>query len=90
VRHGILKGVRGPRGGYELAREPRRVSADDILRAAGTVEDADDAPLNGSALLSEVVIPALAKAEEAFSIALGRLNIEELTRAAADVRTPAD
>src|SRR5213594_925614 len=40
VRHGILKGVRGPRGGYELAREQRRITADDILRAAGTVEEA--------------------------------------------------
>jgi Rrf2 family transcriptional regulator, iron-sulfur cluster assembly transcription factor len=33
VRHGILKGTRGPRGGYELAREARRITADDILRA---------------------------------------------------------
>jgi len=30
VRHGILKGTRGPRGGYELAREQRRITADDI------------------------------------------------------------
>ena len=32
VRHGILKGVRGPRGGYELARERRRITAGDIVR----------------------------------------------------------
>src|SRR5262245_44392101 len=31
VRHGILKGVRGPRGGYELARERSRITADDIM-----------------------------------------------------------
>ena len=37
VRHGILKGVRGPRGGYQLARERRRITADEILRAAGTL-----------------------------------------------------
>ena len=42
VRVGILKGIRGPRGGYELARERRRITADDILRAAGTIEDAGD------------------------------------------------
>src|SRR5882762_5637911 len=48
VRHGVLKGVRGPRGGYELARERRQITADDILRAAGTVEDNDDPPLAGS------------------------------------------
>src|ERR1700760_2752760 len=65
VRHGILKGVRGPRGGYELARDPKEVSADDILRAAGAAEEAEDGPLAGSALLSQVVLPALAQAEEA-------------------------
>ena len=35
VREGILKGRRGPRGGYELARERRRISVDDILRGSG-------------------------------------------------------
>ena len=34
VKAGILKGVRGPRGGYELARERRRITAGDIVRAA--------------------------------------------------------
>jgi Rrf2 family protein len=82
VRHGILKGVRGPRGGYELAREQRRISADDILRAAGTVDDLDEAPLAGSPLLSHVVVPALLQAEQAFSAALGKVSVEELVRAA--------
>src|SRR5215211_7772975 len=31
VRAGILKGIRGPRGGYELGRERRRITAEDIL-----------------------------------------------------------
>ena len=44
VRHGILKGIRGPRGGYELARERSRITADEILRAAGTVDDLDATP----------------------------------------------
>ena len=52
----------GPRGGYELARERRRITADDILRAAGTIEDVGD-PAAGSALLNEVVIPARGQAE---------------------------
>jgi Rrf2 family protein len=39
VRHGILKGIRGPRGGYELAREQQRITVDDILRAASNAED---------------------------------------------------
>src|SRR5919205_3539892 len=53
VRHGILKGVRGPRGGYELAREQCRITADEILRAAGTVDEIGDSPLTASSLLGE-------------------------------------
>jgi Rrf2 family iron-sulfur cluster assembly transcriptional regulator len=44
ARDGILKGIRGPYGGYELARERRRVTANDILRAAGTVHEAEEEP----------------------------------------------
>src|SRR5438067_12564423 len=43
VRCGILKGIRGPRGGYELAREPRRLTVNEIVRAAGTTDDSDEA-----------------------------------------------
>ena len=75
VRMGILRGIRGPRGGYELARERRRITADDILRAAGTIEEAGDPPATaGSALLNDVVIPAVGQAERAFSVALSRIN----------------
>src|SRR5919201_1761199 len=67
VRHGILKGIRGPRGGYELARECRCISADDILRAAGTADEIDGASLADSSLLNEVVMPALGEAEHALA-----------------------
>ena len=90
VRHGILKGVRGPRGGYELARERAAISADDILRAAGTVEEPNDPPMNGSALLSEGVLPALKQAEQVFSAALTRISIEDLVRDAEQVRKAAE
>jgi DNA-binding IscR family transcriptional regulator len=79
VREGILKGIRGPRGGYELAREARRVTANDILRAAGTVDEADNQPA-GSELLSKVVLPALSSAEQQFGVALSRINLEDMAR----------
>lgn len=85
VRFGILNGVRGPRGGYELARERRRTTADDILRAAGTIEDAAN-PTIGSALLNAVVAPAVAQAERAFSAALSRISLEDLVRKAEPYR----
>ena len=87
VRVGILKGIRGPRGGYELARERRRITADDILRAAGTMEEASDpAAAAGSALLNDVVIPAVGQAERAFSVALSRINLDDLVRRAEPLR----
>jgi Rrf2 family protein len=81
VRCGILKGIRGPRGGYELARERRRVTVNEILRAAGTVEDTDELR-GGSELVSKVVLPAMAAAEHEFGVALSRINIEDLVRSA--------
>ena len=86
VRDGILKGIRGPRGGYELARERRRITADDILRAASTIEDDGNPGRSGSALLNEVVRPAMAQAEKAFSTALSRINVEDLVRRAEPYR----
>ena len=78
VRDGILKGVRGPRGGYELARDRPGVSANDILRAAGTVDAAEAEP--GSELISKVVIPLLSIAEQEFGRALSRIKLEDMTR----------
>jgi Rrf2 family iron-sulfur cluster assembly transcriptional regulator len=90
VRHGILKGVRGPRGGYELGRERREISADDILRAAGTAEENGELALSGSALLNYVVVPALKQAEQAFSASLSRINIEDLVMAAEQFKKTVD
>jgi Rrf2 family transcriptional regulator, iron-sulfur cluster assembly transcription factor len=78
VRVGILKSIRGPRGGYELARDRRGVTANDILRAAGTVEVPGEEP--SSELMSKVVIPVLSIAEQEFGQALSRINLEDMAR----------
>jgi len=86
VREGILRGVRGPHGGYELAREHRRISAADILRAASASEDASedasDPSLPNSALVNDVVKAALVEAERIFSSALGRISVEDMAKRA--------
>lgn len=87
VRCGILKGIRGPHGGYELARERRRVTANDILRAAGSVED-DHEPHVSSELLLRVVLPALTAAEHEFGNALSRINVEDMARDAQALLEP--
>lgn len=78
VRDGILKGIRGPHGGYELARERKKISAEDILRAASSAEDDDDSHATLPKLVSDVVRPALAEAERSFSIALARINVDDM------------
>jgi len=85
VHEGIFHGVRGPRGGYELARERKRISVADILRAAGTVEDDSDDE-SGSRILDEAVLPAIADAERAFTVALSRLSLDEIAKRAESLR----
>ncbi len=83
VRQGILKGVRGPRGGYSLARERRRITAGDIVRAAMTVTGEDSLPpLPESRLVDAVVEPAVQRAVEAFLTELDGVTVDELCRQA--------
>ena len=82
VHEGILKGIRGPRGGYELARPQSAISAEDILRAASTAEEFEDTPAGNSRLANSVVWPALREAERMFSTALARISVEDMTQQA--------
>lgn len=86
VHDGILRGIRGPHGGYELARDHCDISAEDILRAASAAEEAGEPALPGSRLVNDVVRPALSEAERMFSIALGRINIADLARHAEAIK----
>jgi Rrf2 family protein len=81
VRNGILKGIRGPQGGYEMAREQTRVTAEDILKAAGDAEDPDE-PALASELVNHVVRPALETAERSFSAALHEITVADMVRRA--------
>jgi Rrf2 family protein len=83
VRAGILKGVRGPRGGYELAKERRRITAGDIVRAAmsdGAEEGGLPAP--ESALVDRVIGPTVRVAGETFLAKLDEVTVEDLCRQA--------
>ena len=83
VRAGILKGVRGPRGGYEIARERRRITAGEIVRAAmaSTGEDSMP-PVPESRLVDVVVGPMVARAGSAFLGELDAVTVDDLCRQA--------
>jgi Rrf2 family protein len=81
VRDGILRGVRGPNGGYKLVRDRRGVTANDILRAAGTAYEAGE-ELN-SEFVAKVVLPVLSVAEQEFGQALSRISLDDMVQRAA-------
>ncbi|MET0744997.1 MAG: Rrf2 family transcriptional regulator [Microvirga sp.] len=79
VRQGILKGLRGPRGGYELARERRRITAGDIVRVVmASADDEGAAPLPRSRLVDQVVEPAIRKGSQAFLQELDAVTVDDL------------
>jgi Rrf2 family transcriptional regulator, iron-sulfur cluster assembly transcription factor len=81
VKTGILKGVRGPRGGYQLANERRKISAGDIVRAAMSANLGDDSqPAPQSQLVELVIAPAVRTAGDVFLTALDAITVEDLCR----------
>ena len=76
VRAGILVGVRGPRGGYRLARERRRITIGDIVRVVG--EDGEWESLLESRLGRDVVAPLWSELQATVMENLDSVTIESL------------
>ena len=75
----ILKGVRGPRGGYELARERRRITVGEIVRTAMSLSTADPQDLGANSVLIERTIdPAVRRAGETFIGNLDAVTVEQM------------
>ncbi|MEO0035867.1 MAG: hypothetical protein RLZZ501_1890 [Pseudomonadota bacterium] len=80
VRAGVLVGVRGPRGGYRLARERRRISVGEIVRVVRnleTIEDGTEEP-PVSALGRQVIRPMWGDLGEEIMARLDGISIDEL------------
>jgi Rrf2 family protein len=83
----ILKGVRGPRGGYELARERRRITLGEIVRTAVSLSTADPEDVGAhSRLLEKVIDPSVRKAGEPFLANLDSITVEDLCELAEKAR----
>jgi len=80
VRHKILLGIRGPSGGYRLARERRRISLGDIVRTVRGLETSED-PISdpaGSALGHEIVRPLWIDLQAEMMQRLDSLTLDDL------------
>ena len=77
VRAGILRGVRGPHGGYLLARERRRISVGEICEL---LNDKDDEPddQTSTPLGKIVVMPVWEAAQKQTIDYLKQINLADL------------
>lgn len=93
VRCGVLKGVRGPRGGYRLARERRRITVGEVVRVlegaadengagAGGNGGDDHASASASPLGLRVIAPFWERVSHDIMERLDKLTIEDLCREA--------
>ena len=80
VRKGVLSGQRGPRGGYRLARERRRITIGEIVRVVRELEGADDPANepNGSEIGVKVVRPIWTELQDELMGRFDALTVEEL------------
>ncbi len=83
VRAGILKGVRGPRGGYRLARERRRISVGDVVRVAESIEDSEEEKIRPRSDLGlRIVVPLIQTLQDDIMAQLDAISIEDLCQRA--------
>lgn len=80
VRSGILTGVRGPKGGYRLARERRRISVGEIVRVVRALEISEETPeeLPTSELGLQVIRPMWTDMQEEVMRKLDDISIDDL------------
>jgi Rrf2 family protein len=85
VHAGVLKGVRGPRGGYTLARERRRISVGEVIRV---INELDGEPvenyIGGSALGQNVLHPLWQGLQADFMNRLDAITLDDLCGRARD------
>ncbi|MEE8293980.1 MAG: Rrf2 family transcriptional regulator [Kiloniellales bacterium] len=92
VHHGILAGQRGPKGGYRLARERRRITVGQIIRIVrsleGTVDPASES--NGSEIGLKVVRPLWTDMQREILERFDKLTVEDLCQRARKMDIPSE
>lgn len=80
VRSGILAGHRGPKGGYLLAREKRRINLGEIVRSVRLFEGSPDPvqTASGSRVALEIVRPVWRELQQEMLSKLDDVSLEDL------------
>ncbi|MBF0188045.1 MAG: Rrf2 family transcriptional regulator [Magnetococcales bacterium] len=83
VKAGILKGIRGPRGGYLLARDKSKIRVGDIARVVMDMSDTDSAVLPPDVATgpigSAVIRPLWQEFQDQILTMMDEITVEELT-----------
>ncbi len=82
VRADILRGVRGPRGGYRLARERRRITVGEIISVIVDLENSDQNLPLSSDIGRAVVLPFCTQLTAHLGQFLDEVTIEDLCQQA--------
>lgn len=92
VHKGILAGQRGPRGGYRLARERRRITVGEIIRVVRDLEGACDpvSGTEGSEIGVRVVRPIWIEMQTQVMDRFDKMTIEELCTRARELNIPTE
>ena len=82
VRNKILVGSRGPRGGYSLAKERRKITISDIIKSVSK----DDKKIinNNSDISQKIIIPLILNSTKECFEKLDLITIEEICKIAKD------
>lgn len=83
VKADILKGIRGPRGGYLLARERSKISVGDIARVVMDMNETPDTALPDDIAVGpigrKVIRPLWVEFQEEILAMMDKMTVEELT-----------
>ena len=89
VHKGILKGVRGPRGGYTLARERRKITVGDIVRVVDQLDaEAENDPVSQAELGEQVIAPLWLETREIVLDRLDAVTMDDLCKKARSLKIP--
>ncbi|SDG07166.1 transcriptional regulator, BadM/Rrf2 family [Limimonas halophila] len=80
VHHGVLAGQRGPRGGYRLARERRRITVGEIIRIVRQLEGSTDPTDDneGSEIGRTVIRPIWRDMQDEMMARFDKMTVEDL------------
>ena len=88
VHAGILRGVRGPKGGYVLAKERRKIALSEICKVIRTMDPIEIEQFQQTPLSKEIAFPLYRSLEQELMGKLNELTIADLCEQASTAHLP--